>query len=105
MQKKGKKTLILDETEINDPRTFDDTFNMKKFKKEMSISVNSLDEETMVMDLVGVDVAIANALRRIMIAEVPTMAFHKVLMYQNTSVLLDELLIHRIGLLPIKVDG
>lgn len=46
----------------------------------------------------------ANALRRIMIAEVPTMAFHKVFLYQNTSVLPDELLIHRLGLLPVKVD-
>ena len=33
------------------------------------------------------------------------MAFHKVLMYQNTSVLPDEVLIHRIGLMPLKVDA
>lgn len=39
-----------------------------------------------------------------MIAEIPTMALHKVLMYQNTSVLPDEVLIHRIGLMPLKVD-
>ena len=52
----------------------------------------------------GIDASIANALRRIMIAEIPTMALHKVLMYQNTSVLPDEVLIHRIGLMPLKVD-
>lgn len=38
-----------------------------------------------------------------MIAEVPTMAFHKVFLYQNTSVLPDELLVHRMGLLPLNV--
>jgi DNA-directed RNA polymerase I and III subunit RPAC1 len=41
------------------------------------------------IDLVGIDAATANALRRIIIAEIPTMAFHKVLMYQNTSVIPD----------------
>ena len=32
------------------------------------------------------------------------MAFHKVLLYQNTSVIPDELLVHRLGLLPLKID-
>lgn len=33
------------------------------------------------------------------------MAFHKVFLFQNTSVLPDELLVHRLGLLPIKIDA
>lgn len=33
------------------------------------------------------------------------MAFHKVFLYQNTSVLPDELLVHRVGLLPINVES
>jgi len=56
------------------------------------------------MELVGIDAATANALRRIIIAEIPTMALHKVLMYQNTSVIPDELLVHRLGLIPISAD-
>jgi DNA-directed RNA polymerase I and III subunit RPAC1 len=58
-----------------------------------------------VFDIEGIDCSIANALRRIMIAEVPTLAFHKVLMYQNTSVIPDEVLVHRIGLMPVKVEA
>ena len=46
-------------------------------------------EEMLEMELVGIDAATANALRRIVIAEIPTMALHKVLMYQNTSVIPD----------------
>lgn len=59
----------------------------------------------MEMELKGIDASISNALRRIIIAEIPTMAFHKVFLYQNTSVLPDELLVHRIGLLPLKVEA
>jgi DNA-directed RNA polymerase I and III subunit RPAC1 len=33
------------------------------------------------------------------------MALHKVFLYQNTSVLPDELLVHRIGLLPLVVEA
>lgn len=61
-------------------------------------------EERMEFDLVGADVSLANALRRIMLAEVPTMAVEHVYMYMNTSVIFDEVLAHRIGLIPIAAD-
>ena len=32
------------------------------------------------------------------------MAIEKVIMYQNTSVIHDEILSHRLGLIPIKAD-
>lgn len=63
-----------------------------------------MDAEEIIFDLVGVDVPLANALRRILIAEVPTMAIEKVDMWQNTSVIPDENLAHRMGLIPIAVD-
>lgn len=47
---------------------------------------------------------LANALRRIMIAEIPTMAIEKVEMWQNTSIIPDENLAHRMGLVPIFAD-
>lgn len=70
----------------------------------MTITINKNTPELLEMDLVGIDAATANALRRVIIAEIPTIAFHKVLMYQNTSVIPDELLVHRLGLLPLAVD-
>jgi len=51
-----------------------------------------------------VEPPLANALRRIMIAEVPTIAIEKVDMWQNTSIIPDESLAHRVGLIPIKAD-
>lgn len=70
----------------------------------MTITVSKNTPELLEMDMVGIDAATANALRRIIIAEIPTMAFHKVFLYQNTSVIPDELLVHRLGLLPLKID-
>jgi DNA-directed RNA polymerase alpha subunit len=58
----------------------------------------------MEFDLIGVDASIANAFRRILIAEVPTMAIETVYVFNNTSVIQDEVLSHRLGLIPIKAD-
>ncbi len=52
----------------------------------------------------GVHPYFVNALRRTLIAEVPKLAIDKVTFYDNTSALFDEILAHRIGLLPIPTD-
>jgi DNA-directed RNA polymerase I and III subunit RPAC1 len=58
----------------------------------------------MEFDMIGVDAALTNAIRRILISEVPTMAIEKVYLMQNTSVIQDEVLAHRMGLIPIFAD-
>ncbi len=47
----------------------------------------------------------ANALRRIMIAEVPTSIIEEVYVKDNNSALQDELLAHRLGLIPVRGGG
>lgn len=54
--------------------------------------------------LKGTGHAYANALRRTMMAEVPAMAIEDVIIIENTSVLYDEVIAHRLGLIPIKTD-
>lgn len=63
-----------------------------------------INEEEIVFDLVGAEPPLANALRRILIAEIPTMAIERVNMWQNTSIIPDENLAHRVGLIPIAAD-
>uniref|UniRef100_A0A673VWH6 DNA-directed RNA polymerases I and III subunit RPAC1 n=1 Tax=Salmo trutta TaxID=8032 RepID=A0A673VWH6_SALTR len=68
------------------------------------IDLVQMDETSLEFDMVGIDAAIANAFRRILLAEVPTMAVEKVFIYNNTSIIQDEILAHRLGLIPIKAD-
>ena len=37
-------------------------------------------------------------------SDIPSMAIEKVHMYQNTSIMQDEVLSHRLGLLPLTAD-
>ena len=49
----------------------------------------------------GVDVPFANALRRTILADVPTFAVDEVEFFENDSALFDEIIAHRIGLIPL----
>lgn len=71
------------------------------------LSLKVLDRPSkneLVFELLGADVSFANALRRIMIAEVPTMALEYVYMWNNSGLIHDEVLSHRLGLIPLNVD-
>ncbi|KAK9091827.1 hypothetical protein Syun_026738 [Stephania yunnanensis] len=82
----------------------DNSFRLDDFVKNFRVEVARLDEDDIEFDMIGIDAALANAFRRILIAEVPTMAIEKVLFANNTSVIPDEVLAHRLGLIPIKAD-
>jgi DNA-directed RNA polymerase subunit L len=56
-------------------------------EKKLKIEVIKLTEDEIVFDVIGVDVSIANTLRRILIAEVPTMAIETVWIAKNTSII------------------
>ncbi|KAM5126018.1 DNA-directed RNA polymerases I and III subunit RPAC1-like, partial [Mantella aurantiaca] len=83
---------------------YDDTWDMERFQKNFRIEVTKMEDDLLEFDMVGIDAAMANAFRRILLAEVPTMAIEKVYIYKNTSIIQDEILAHRLGLIPILTD-
>jgi len=67
----------------------------------LEISVLELEPFKVRFIVRGAGVAFVNALRRIMISEVPCMAIDEVAIIENSSVLYDEILAHRLAMIPL----
>lgn len=70
-----------------------------------SVEILEMDDRVLKFALNGTDPSVANAMRRVMMAEVPTMCIDTVFIDENSSVLHDEFLSHRLGLIPIRWVG
>lgn len=70
----------------------------------MKIEVISNKPNEMQFIIKDSDPSMANALRRIILGEVPTMAITELSMYENSSALFDEYIAHRVGLIPLTSD-
>ena len=70
---------------------------------EVKIEYRGDNEVRFVVSGSDVNVRFVNSLRRAMIAEVPKLAIDEVKIYENNSLLYDEQLALRLGLIPLKV--
>jgi len=77
----------------------------RKANKKQRLHLFKLDRNEMEIDFHMFHHSIVNAYRRIILAEVPTMAIDRVHRYHNTSVIQDEVLTHRIGLIPMDIPA
>lgn len=73
-------------------------------KMEVRFLEKSKDGMKMSFLVRGITPAFANTIRRAIIEEVPTMAIEDVEFRKNSSVLYDEIIAHRLGLIPLKTD-
>ncbi len=69
-----------------------------------SLEIINKDSQKISVKLKGVPLQYANALRRVCLNGVPVFAIDTVDIIENSSVLPDEGLAHRLGLIPIKTD-
>ena len=70
----------------------------------MDIKVLEKNERRIRFILEGSNPTMANTLRRVMKNEIPTMAIEFVDFEENTSGMFDELVAHRLGLMPLAFD-
>lgn len=79
----------------------DDSWDLEAFKRNLKIEIHHNRPLDLTFSLVGIDASIANAFRRILLAEIPTVAIEDVFFFDNNSVIQDEVLAHRLGLIPL----
>ena len=70
----------------------------------MSLDILEQKKDRAVLMIKGLHAAQANALRRVMIEEVPTLAIEEVEFHKNNTVMYDEIMAHRLGLIPLTTD-
>lgn len=70
----------------------------------MKIKIIKKDDNRLEFNIKGINVIMANALRRALISKIPMMAIEEVTFYENSSTLDDEVLAHRLGLVPLRTD-
>ena len=70
----------------------------------MSLEITNENEQKVSVKIKGVPLQYVNALRRICLNGVPIYAVESIDVLENSSVLADEGVAHRIGLIPLKTD-
>ncbi|XP_012543181.1 DNA-directed RNA polymerases I and III subunit RPAC1 [Monomorium pharaonis] len=108
MEKKQEPRWIMKEHENFEEYTYDTSdksITLTKIIKNLKINIIQEQDREIEFDIIGCHTSLANAFRRILLSEVPSMAIEKVYVVNNTSLLQDEVLAHRLGLIPLRADA
>jgi hypothetical protein len=84
---------------------YDNSWNHDKWAQDFAVKVIQNTHEMAEFELINVDPSIVNSLRRILLAEVPCVAIENVFVIDYDCVIPEEVLSHRLGLVPLAVDA
>ena len=70
----------------------------------LNLNVIEQNDHRIAFIVEGVSIEMINALRRILLTEIPVMAIDEVIILKNDSPLYDEIIAHRLGLIPLTTD-
>jgi DNA-directed RNA polymerase I and III subunit RPAC1 len=78
-------------------------FSVTDFRNELKINIIKKTKDDLIFNVDGLDLSFMNGIRRSLLSEITTVCIDKVFFYQNSSILNDEVLSHRLGLIPLLV--
>jgi DNA-directed RNA polymerase I and III subunit RPAC1 len=102
------KNTVTDVSSTDFPGHFfkeDHAWDKDRFNQTFSVQFHHNEKYDSSFSLIGIDASIANAFRRCLLAEIPTLAIEYVYVQNNTSIIQDEVLAQRLGLIPLRVDS
>jgi DNA-directed RNA polymerase subunit D len=70
----------------------------------MDITILEKTDQKLVFVVENISIEMANSIRRIILSEIPVMAVDEVIVLKNDSPLYDEIIAHRLGMIPLKTD-
>ncbi|MHA1985640.1 MAG: DNA-directed RNA polymerase subunit D [Promethearchaeota archaeon] len=70
----------------------------------MDINVLEKSDHKLVFVVEDISIEMANAIRRIILSEIPVMGIDEVIVLKNDSPLYDEIIAHRLGMIPLTTD-
>ncbi|XP_048610300.1 DNA-directed RNA polymerases I and III subunit rpac1-like [Brassica napus] len=84
----------------------DNSVKLENFSENFKVDVIEISNDGMELtfDMIGIDAASYNVFFFVFTMQLPTMAFEKVFIANNTSIVQDEVLAQRMGLVPIAAD-
>lgn len=70
----------------------------------MSLEILERTKHNLTFVVENISIEMANAIRRIIISEIPVMAVDEVIILKNDSPLYDEIIAHRLAMIPLTTD-
>jgi DNA-directed RNA polymerase subunit D len=80
------------------------TSSAARRETDVNVTVLKKTEDTISLRIDGIRPGLMNAIRRVALAETPTMAIDEVVILENQSPLFDEIVAHRLGLIPLRTN-
>jgi len=70
----------------------------------MKVNITELKPKKAVLKIEDTTPYFVNSIRRVMLSDLPKLAVENVVIYDNSTALFDEIISHRLGLIPIPTD-